>query len=95
MDYASQTRVKIWGVAEVVENDPRLVKQLTGPSYEGKPERAIRFHVEAVDINCRQHIQPRFTQKEIDALMQPLRDRLAELEAENNVLKRQGVARSR
>ena len=62
MDYPSQTRVKIWGTAEVVENDPRLVKQLSDPSYKGKPERVIRFHVEAFDINCRQHIQPRFTQ---------------------------------
>lgn len=37
MDYASQTRVKIWGTAEVVDHDPRLVKQLTDPSYKGKP----------------------------------------------------------
>ena len=95
MDYASQTRVKIWGMAEVVENDPRLVKQLTDPSYKGKPERAIRFHVEAFDINCRQHIQPRFTQEEVEALVQPLRDRLAELEAENKALKRSGAERTR
>ncbi|MEK6801470.1 MAG: pyridoxamine 5'-phosphate oxidase family protein [Nitrospirota bacterium] len=95
MDYAGQTRVKIWGTAEVVDHDPRLVKQLTDPSYKGKPERAIRFHVEAFDINCRQHIQPRFTQEEVEALVQPLRDRLAELEAENNVLKRSGAERTR
>ena len=92
MDYPSQTRVKIWGTAEVVDNDPHLVKQLSDPEYKGKPERAIRFHVEAFDINCRQHIQPRFTQEEIDALVQPLRDRLSELEAENKALKRQGAA---
>mgnify|MGYP003507233646 FL=1 len=94
MDYASQTRVKIWGTAEVVD-DPRLVKQLTDPAYKGKSERAIRFHVEAFDINCRQHIQPRFTQEEVEALVQPLRDRLAELEAENKMLKRVGAARTR
>lgn len=63
MDYTGQTRVKIWGTAEVVDNDPRLVKHLTDPDYKGKPERAIRFHVEAWDINCRQHIQPRFTKQ--------------------------------
>lgn len=95
MDYASQTRVKIWGTAEVVDHDPCLVKQLTDPSYKGKPERAIRFHVEAFDINCRQHIQPRFTQEEVEALVQPLRDRLAELEAENKALKRSGAERTR
>lgn len=95
MDYPSQTRVKIWGTAEVVENDPRLVKQLSDPSYKGKPERVIRFHVEAFDINCRQHIQPRFTQAEIEELVEPLRARLAELEAENQALKNQSAARSR
>ncbi len=95
MDYPRKTRVKIWGTAEVVENDLHLVKQLSDPSYKGKPERAIRFHVDAFDINCRQHIQSRFTQAEIDVLMQPLRDRLVELEAENNALRRQSSARSR
>ena len=95
MDYPSQTRVKIWGTAEVVENDPRLVKQLSDPSYKGKPERVIRFHVEAFDINCRQHIQPRFTQAEIAELVEPLRARLAELEAENQALKNKSAARSR
>ena len=94
MDYASQTRVKIWGRAEVVDHDPRLMKQLTDPSYKGKPERAIRFHVEAFDINCRQHIQPRFTLEEVEALVQPLRGRLAELEAENKALKRSGAERT-
>ncbi|WHZ15983.1 MAG: hypothetical protein OJF52_002830 [Nitrospira sp.] len=63
MDYAGQTRVKIWGTAEVVGSDPRLVKHLTGAGYKGKPERTIRFHVEASDINYRQHIQPKFTKK--------------------------------
>ena len=95
MDYPSQTRVKIWGTAEVVENDPRLVKQLSDPSYKEKPERVIRFHVEAFDINCRQHIQPRFTQAEIEELVEPLRARLAELEAENQALKNKSAARSR
>ena len=94
MDYVNQTRVKIWGTAEVVDNDPRLVKELSDASYKGKPERAIRFRVEAVDINCRQHIQPRFTQAEVEALVQPLRERLAELEAENNALKRSGATRT-
>jgi hypothetical protein len=68
MDYTTQTRVKIWGTAEVIENDPRLLRQLTDPAYKGKPERAIRFHVEAWDINCRQHIQPRFTKEEIGSM---------------------------
>ena len=67
------------------------MKELSDASYKGKPERAIRFRVEAVDINCRQHIQPRFTQAEVEALVQPLRERLTELEAENTALKRSGA----
>lgn len=95
MDYVNQTRVKIWGTAEVIENDPHLIAQLIDPSYKAKQERVIRFHVETFDINCRQHIQPRFTQDEVEALMQPLRDRLSELEAENDLLKRSAAARMR
>ncbi|MDR4479598.1 MAG: pyridoxamine 5'-phosphate oxidase family protein [Nitrospira sp.] len=95
MDYPNQTRVKIWGWAEVVEDDPRLLHQLSDPNYKGKPERAIRFHVDAFDINCRQHIQARFTQEDVDVLVQPLRDRLAELEAENILLKSSAQARLR
>jgi predicted pyridoxine 5'-phosphate oxidase superfamily flavin-nucleotide-binding protein len=95
MDYANQTRVKIWGAAEVIDNDPRLLKQLTDPGYKGKPERVIRFHVEAWDINCRQHIQPRFTKEEIDSIVQPLRDRLVKLEAENEAMKSQVAAPTR
>ena len=89
MDYANQTRIKIWGTAEVAENDPGLLEQLTDPGYKGRPERVIRFHVEAWDINCRQHIQPRYTEDEIESTVHALRKRIAVLEAENAALKKQ------
>jgi len=56
MDYESQTRLKVWGTAEFVEDDPALLTALSDPSYDAAPERAILFHVEAWDRNCRQHI---------------------------------------
>ncbi len=87
MDYANQYRVKIWGTAEVVQDDPELLKQVTDPNYRGRPERAIRFHAEAWDVNCPQHIKPRFTEEEVKAEVQALRERIAHLEAENEVLK--------
>ncbi len=65
MDYANRKRVKIWGTAEVIEDDAELMKQLTHPDYKARPERVIRFHVEAWDANCPQHITPRYTKKEI------------------------------
>lgn len=66
MDYARQRRVKIWGSARVVESDPELLVQLADPGVEA--ERAILFTVEAWDLNCRQHITPRYTRREIEAM---------------------------
>ena len=89
MDYANQQRIKIWGTAEVIENDPKLLEQLSDPTYRGRPERAFRFHVEAWDANCPQHIKPRFTAEEIASTARTLSDRIAELEAENAALRSQ------
>lgn len=89
MDYATQTRIKVWGTAEVIEDDPDLLKQLTDSQYKGKPERAIRFHVEAWDANCRQHIPLKYSQEDVESIVQPLRNRVAALEAENEKFKKQ------
>ena len=57
------------------------------PGYKAKPERILLLHLEAFDWNCPQHITPRFTETEIAEAVQPLRDRLTELEAENAALR--------
>ena len=87
MDYPNQSRVKIWGRARIVEDDPELLDRLADPSYPGKPERAVVFCVEAWDVNCRQHIRERYTVEEIDAMAAPLRERIADLERENAELR--------
>ena len=87
MDYANQMRIKIWGSAEVVENDPTLIKALTDSGYGGRPERAIRFRVEAWDVNCRQHITRRFTEAAVGSVVASLQNRIAVLEAELSALK--------
>lgn len=89
MDYATQTRIKVWGTAEVIEDDPDLLKQLTDFQYKGKPERVIRFHVEAWDANCRQHIPLKYSQEDVESILQPIKERLIALEAENEKLQRQ------
>ena len=86
MDYVNRRRVKIWGRAEVVD-DPALLQRLADPDYDGRPERAIVFHVEAWDTNCPQHIRPRFAEGEPGSLVQDLRDRIARLEQENRRLR--------
>ena len=82
MDYANQRRVKIWGTAEVVEDDPALLERLADPEYAGNPQRAFVFHVEAWDVNCPQHIPQRFTREEISAQVEQLQSRIDALEAE-------------
>ncbi len=82
MDYPNRRRVKIWGRAEVVENDPELLARLVDPDYKARPERVFLFHVEAWDVNCPQHIRPRFTEEEITPLIEGLKQRIKSLEAQ-------------
>ncbi len=81
LDSAHRQRIKIWGRAESREDDPALLKMVSDPAYGYEPTRAILFHVDAWDANCPQHITPRFTEAEIAAELQPLKDRIAELES--------------
>ena len=37
MDYENQRRIKIWGRAEVVEDDAKLTSQVTSSSYKARP----------------------------------------------------------
>jgi predicted pyridoxine 5'-phosphate oxidase superfamily flavin-nucleotide-binding protein len=83
LDFANRQRVKVWGRARVVENDPTLMERLVDPSYRARPERAILFMIEAWDTNCSQHITERFTQGEVALAVAGLRERIAALEAEN------------
>jgi predicted pyridoxine 5'-phosphate oxidase superfamily flavin-nucleotide-binding protein len=89
MDYATQTRIKMWGTAEVIEDDHDLLTQLTDLQYKGKPERVIRFHVQAWDANCRQHIPVKYSQEDVERLMLPLKNRITAMEAEIEILSRQ------
>ncbi|UTW50502.1 pyridoxamine 5'-phosphate oxidase family protein [bacterium SCSIO 12827] len=83
MDYPNRRRIKIWGTAHVVEDDPDLIARLADADYtEGRPERAVVFEIAAWDVNCPQHITPRFTEADVARAVQPLYDRIRELEAE-------------
>jgi predicted pyridoxine 5'-phosphate oxidase superfamily flavin-nucleotide-binding protein len=87
MDYANSQRVKLWGKARVVEGDAELEARLRDEDYPGKVERVILVQVEAWDVNCSQHIHPRFSQRQIAPLVEQLQARIAELEAEVESLK--------
>ena len=82
MDYPNRRRIKLWGRARVVEDDPELLERLLTAGYGAKPERAIVFEVEAWDVNCPQHITPRYSEDQIAPALAKLQARIAELEAE-------------
>ncbi len=77
LDFANRQRIKVWGRARVVENDPALMERLVDPGYRARPERAILFTIEAWDVNCSQHITERYTQGEIAGAVAGLRERIA------------------
>ena len=56
IDYQHQQRIKIWGEARVVEDDPALLAKLVVAGYEARPQRALVIDVLAWDANCPQHI---------------------------------------
>ena len=80
MDYTTPSRVKLWGTAKVVEDDPALLDRLRDPEYPGKVERAVVFTIEAWDINCPQHIHRRFSHVQIAPVIAELQARIADLE---------------
>ncbi len=89
MDYAHKIRLKIFAKAEVVslKDKPELYEKLDLEDYKFKAEQMIIFHVESFDWNCPQHITPRYTAEEIEAILKPQREYIAELEAEVKQLK--------
>jgi uncharacterized protein len=87
MDYAHRRRIKIWGRARVVGDDPVLLEKIMPEDYRAKPEQVIVFEVEAWDMNCPQHIPVKLDAADVAAAVSHLEARIAELEEENARLK--------
>ena len=82
IDYVNSRRIKLWGTARVIDDNPDLLEQLRDSDYPGRVERAIVFSIEAWDINCPQHIHKRFPQREVAPVVEQLQQRVQELEAQ-------------
>src|SRR3954453_1336130 len=82
MDYARRRRVKIWGEARLIDDDPALLKSLMRGGYKARPEQVILFKVSAWDTNCPQHIPQKFDAADVAAALATRDARIAELEAE-------------
>ena len=89
MDYAHRRRVKIWGEARVVDDDPALTQSLMPKGYKARPEQVIMFKISAWDTNCPQHIPHKFDAADVAQALAVRDGRIAELEAELAALKGQ------
>lgn len=83
MDYANRRRLKVLGNARVrrAGEDGGLAQRIAVAGYKGEIESVVEVRVAGFDWNCPQHITPRFTLDEVERAVQPLRERVAELEA--------------
>ncbi|HDT0668460.1 TPA: pyridoxamine 5'-phosphate oxidase family protein [Klebsiella aerogenes] len=91
MDYPRRARLKIYVTVEVLaaEEQPELLALVTPTNYRARIERLFRFHLQAFDWNCPQHITPRYSAQQVAEYSQSLQERIHELEQENQRLQQQ------
>lgn len=84
MDYPHRERLKILGHARVEDarKHPELVAQIAEPEARGIVERLFFIDVLSFDWNCPKYITPRFTAADVETAVTPLKQRIAELEAQ-------------
>ena len=80
LDYATRSRVKVWGTARMVDDDPALVERLMPPGYSARAEQALVFTVKAWDTNCSRHIPQRFEAADVAAALAARDARIEALE---------------
>jgi len=91
MDYAHRRRVKLWGEAQIIDDDPALLESLMPKGYRARPEQVILFKIAAWDTNCPQHIPQKFDAADVAAAMSEAAAKIAALEAEVATLKAQAT----
>lgn len=71
MDYPHRSRLKVYGRASIVDvrADSELAASLVVPGYRAVVERAVSIKVVSYSWNCPQHITPRFSIPELDAIL--------------------------
>jgi predicted pyridoxine 5'-phosphate oxidase superfamily flavin-nucleotide-binding protein len=82
IDYEHRRRVKIWGDARIVEDDPALLAELMPVDYKSRGEQIVLFRVDTWNANCPQHIPRRFEAADVERVLGERDRRIAELEKE-------------
>lgn len=79
MDYPNKARLKMLGRVKIIGLDqPELMRQLELDDYRAPVERGFLIEVEAFDWNCPKYITPRYSQQQL----QPILDENAQLKAQ-------------
>jgi predicted pyridoxine 5'-phosphate oxidase superfamily flavin-nucleotide-binding protein len=88
MDYPRRERLKILGHVRVEDarQHSELVAELAEPEVHRLVERLFLLDVISFDWNCPKYITPRYTAAQVEKAVEPLRQRIAELEAQLKVL---------
>lgn len=87
MDYAHRQRIKIWGEARIIADDPALIARLMPENYSARAEQVIVIRIKAWDANCPQHIPVRLDLEQVQELLAQKDQQIAMLEAELTRLK--------
>ena len=78
MDYPNRRRLKLYGRARY-EPSP-TAEQQTALGLDGRIEGAVIVEVVAFDWNCPKYITPRYTADQVRASIEPLQQRISDLE---------------
>jgi predicted pyridoxine 5'-phosphate oxidase superfamily flavin-nucleotide-binding protein len=89
MDYKNRARLKILGHARVEDarEHLELVTQITDLKMQSAVERLVFIDVVSFDWNCPKYITPRYSAEEVEEHVEPLKQRIAELEAQLRKIK--------
>lgn len=69
MDYPNRRRLKLMGTVEVLAADDPRMNDLIDTHYSVNIERGFLIHLAAFDWNCPQHITPRYSEAEVQLLI--------------------------
>jgi uncharacterized protein len=78
VDYPNRQRLKLYGHATF--NPSPSADELAALGFEGRAEGVMTVEVVAFSWNCPKYITPRYTADEVRGVIEPLQQRIAELE---------------
>ncbi|WP_293267526.1 2Fe-2S iron-sulfur cluster-binding protein [Neptunomonas sp.] len=71
MDYKNRRRLKVLGRVRLIGIDEtELLAALEVDDYRARVERGFVIDIEAFDWNCPQHITPRYTEADVEAILE-------------------------